>query len=73
MGYAKKLKQQYTGLDALSGYELQRRRDALSKAGVLQKPQGSGFSTNVRSIGNKTDTKINSYFRSKFHSPRGVK
>lgn len=55
------------------GTESRKRLKQLMTFEATDRVVGSGFSTNVRSIGNKTDAKINSYFRSKFHSPRGVK
>lgn len=57
MKYRDKLKQQFEGLEKLSGSELRKRRDALNRAGYMRTKQSATFSTNVRG---KTKTKGNS-------------
>ena len=54
MKYKDKLKQQFEGLEKLSGSELRKRRDALNRAGYMRTKQSATFSTNVRG---KTKTK----------------
>lgn len=54
MKYRDKLKQQFEGLEKLSGSELRKRRDALNRAGYMRTKQSATFSTNVRG---KTKTK----------------
>lgn len=54
MKYKDKLKQQFEGLEKLSGPELRKRRDALNRAGYMRTKQSATFSTNVRG---KTKTK----------------
>lgn len=54
MKYKDKLKQQFEGLEKLSGPELRKRRDALNRAGYTQIKQSATFSTAVRG---KTKTK----------------
>ena len=54
MKYREKLAQQFAGLEKLSGSELRKRRDALSRAGCARTKQSATFSTNVRG---KTKTK----------------
>lgn len=54
MKYRDKLKQQFAGLEELSGSELRKRRDALNRAGYMRTKQSATFSTNVRG---KTKTK----------------
>ncbi len=54
MKYKDKLKQQFEGLEKLSGSELRKRRDALNRAGYTQTKQSATFSTTVRG---KTKTK----------------
>ena len=54
MKYKDKLKQQFGGLEKLSGSELRKRRDALNRAGYTQTKQSATFSTSVRA---KTKTK----------------
>lgn len=54
MKYRDKLKQQFAGLEKLSGSELRKRRDALNRAGYMRTEQSATFSTNVRG---KTKTK----------------
>lgn len=54
MKYKDKLKQQFEGLEKLSGSELRKRRDALNRAGYTQTKQSATFSTIVRG---KTKTK----------------
>ena len=54
MKYRDKLKQQFAGLEKLSGSELRKRRDALNRAGYMRTKQSATFSTNVRS---KTKTR----------------
>ncbi|WPJ50818.1 hypothetical protein RCIP0027_00008 [Klebsiella phage RCIP0027] len=54
MKYRDKLKQQFAGLEKLSGSELRKRRDALNLAGYMRTKQSATFSTNVRG---KTKTK----------------
>lgn len=48
MKYRDKLKQQFEGLEKLSGPELRKRRDALNRAGYVRTKQSATFSTNVR-------------------------
>lgn len=48
MKYKDKLKQQFEGLEKLSGPELRKRRDALNRAGYMRTKQSATFSTNVR-------------------------
>ena len=48
MKYKDKLKQQFEGLEKLSGAELRKRRDALNRAGYMRMKQSATFSTNVR-------------------------
>lgn len=48
MKYRDKLKQQFEGLEKLSGSELRKRRDALNRAGYMRTKQSATFSTNVR-------------------------
>lgn len=48
MGYAKRLQRRYAGLAKLSGGTLQKRRDALNKAGVHTEKQRASFSTTVK-------------------------
>lgn len=57
MKYRDKLKQQFEGLEKLSGSELRKRRDALNRAGYMRTKQSAAFSTNVRG---KTKTRGNS-------------
>lgn len=47
MKYRDKLKQQFAGLEKLSGSELRKRRDALNRAGYMRTKQSATFSTNV--------------------------
>ncbi|AJQ21075.1 hypothetical protein SU503_01 [Klebsiella phage vB_KpnP_SU503] len=54
MKYKDKLKQQFEGLEKLSGSELRKRRDALNRSGYMRMKQSATFSTNVRG---KTKTK----------------
>ena len=54
MKYRDKLKQQFEGLEKLSGSELRKRRDSLNRAGYMRMKQSAAFSTNVRG---KTKTK----------------
>lgn len=54
MKYKDRLKQQFEGLEKLSGSELRKRRDSLNKSGYMRLKQSAGFSTNVRG---KTKTK----------------
>lgn len=54
MKYKDKLKQQFEGLEKLSGSELRKRRDALNRAGYMRTKQSATFSTHVRG---KTKTK----------------
>ena len=48
MKYRDKLKQQFEGLEKLTGSELRKRRDALNKSGYMRTKQSAGFSTSVR-------------------------
>ena len=48
MKYREKLAQQFAGLEKLSGPELRKRRDALSRAGYMRMKQSATFSKNVR-------------------------
>lgn len=48
MKYRDKLKQQFAGLEKLSGAELRKRRDALNRAGYMRTKQSATFSKNVR-------------------------
>ena len=48
MKYRDKLKQQFEGLEKLSGSELRKRRDALNRSGYMRTKQSATFSTNVR-------------------------
>lgn len=48
MKYREKLKQQFAGLEKLSGSELRKRRDALNHSGYMRTKQSATFSTNVR-------------------------
>ncbi|QWY13490.1 hypothetical protein [Klebsiella phage SRD2021] len=57
MKYRDKLKQQFAGLEKLSGSELRKRRDALNRSGYMRTKQSATFSTNVRG---KTKTKCSS-------------
>ena len=48
MKYKERLKQQFEGLEKLTGSELRKRRDALNKSGFMRSKQSAGFSTSVR-------------------------
>lgn len=48
MKYKDKLKQQFAGLEKLSGSELRKRRDALNRSGYMRTKQSATFSTTVR-------------------------
>lgn len=48
MRYRDKLKQQFAGLEKLSGPELRKRRDALNRAGYVRTKQSATFSKSVR-------------------------
>ena len=48
MKYRDKLKQQFEGLEKLTGSELRKRRNALNRAGYMREKQSAEFSTNVR-------------------------
>lgn len=54
MKYREKLKQQFEGLEKLSGSELRKRRDALNRSGYMRTKQSATFRTAVRG---KTKTK----------------
>lgn len=56
MKYRDKLKQQFEGLEKLSGSELRKRRDALNRAGYMRTKQSATSSTTVRGK-TKTNTK----------------
>lgn len=80
MGYIKLCKKREQSIKALvaaaqtpEGSEERKRLKKLQTFEATDRARPQGFSTNVRSIGNKTDSKINSYYASKGRIPRGVK
>ena len=80
MGYKKMLYKREQSIKALvaaaqtpEGSEERKRLKRLQTFEATDRARPQGFSTNVRSIGNKTDSKINSYYASKGRIPRGVK